>query len=62
MMNFAKTDAVFSKGVSIKQRNQITLYLDIKEVLSHDKYFSAPTFVGRSRKKLLLFLVDHINK
>ena len=38
------------------------LHLDIREVLSHDKYLGARTFVGRSRKKSFLFLVDHIKK
>jgi len=59
---FAKTDVVFNKGVSTERKNQINLCLDIREVLSHDKYLGAPTFVGRSRKKLFFFLIYHIKK
>jgi len=49
-------------NVPAKRGNQITLLLDIKEVLSHDKYGEAPAFIGRSRKKPFLFLVDCIKK
>ena len=31
-------------------------------MLSHNKYLGAPTFVGRSRIQLFLFLVDRIKK
>ena len=61
-INFAKTDVVLSKRVSAERRNQITLCLDIREVLSHDQYLGAPTFVGRSRQKSFLFLVDRVQK
>jgi len=61
-VNFSKTDVSFSKGVSAERRNQITLLLDIREVLSHNKYLGAPTFVGKSRKKPFLFLIDRIKK
>jgi len=53
---------VFSKGVLAERRQQITLCLDIQEVLSQDKYLEAPIFVGRSRKKPFLFLDDRIKK
>ena len=62
MINFSKTNVVFSQKVPYAHRLQITLSLDIQEVLSHDKYLGAPMFVGRSRKKHFLFLVDHIKK
>jgi len=61
-INYAKTDIAFSKGVPIDRRNQITLCLDIREVLSHDKCLGAPTFIGRSKKKPFLFLIDCIKK
>ena len=62
LINFVKTDVSFSKGVSAERRNQITLLLDIQEVLSHYKYLGALTFVGRSRKEPFLFMVDRIKK
>ena len=46
----------------MERMNQITLCLDIREVLSHDKYLGALTFVERSKKKSFLFLVDRIKK
>lgn len=60
VISLAKTDVSFSKGVSLEHRNQIMLHLDIREILSHDKYLGAPTFLGRSRKKSSLFLVGRI--
>ena len=62
MNNFTKTNVVFTKGVPVERCQQVTLYLDIREVLLLDKYLGAPTFVGRSKKKLFLFLVDRIKK
>ena len=47
-MNLAKTQ-VFSKGVKCDRRSRITHLLDIREILSYDKYLGLPTFVGRSR-------------
>ena len=43
-VNFSKTNATFSKGVSAERIKRITLFLDIREVLSHDKYLGVPTF------------------
>lgn len=37
-VNFAKTDVSFSKGVKADRRNTLTICLDIREVLSHEKY------------------------
>jgi len=59
-INFAKTNVVYSKGVSAECRNQITLCLDIREVLLRDKYLGAPTLVSQSRKKPSLFLIDRL--
>jgi len=61
-VNFAKTDAVFNKGVNPEWWNAITLCLDIREVLSYDKYLGLPTMIGRSGKKPFLFVIDRIKK
>ena len=61
-INFSKIDVSFNKRVSAECRNQITLLLDIRGVLSHNKYLEAPTFVGRCRKKPFLCPVDRIKK
>ena len=43
-------------------RMGITTSLDIREVLSHEKYFGLPTTIGRSKKKPFLFIFDRIKK
>ena len=53
-VNFSKMDVSFSRGVSAERTAQIKLLLDIREVLSHNKYLRAPTFVVRSKKTFSL--------
>lgn len=43
-------------------RMRITISLDIREVLSHEKYLGLPTTIGRSKKKPFLFILDRIKK
>ena len=62
LVNYSKTDVSFSKGVQPARRTAITIALDIREVLSHDKYLGLSTFVGRSRKKPFLVLIDRLKK
>ena len=61
-MNLDKTNVCFSKGVKSDRRARITQLLDIREILLYDKYLGLPTFVGRSRQKPFLFIVDRIKK
>jgi len=61
-INLAKTNVLFSRGVKCDKRTRITHSLDIREVLSYDKYLGLPTFIGRSHKKPFLFIVDRIKK
>jgi len=61
-VNYVKTEVIFSNGVPIERRSQIALCLDIREVLSYEKYLGASTFIGRSRKKAFLFLINRIKK
>ena len=53
---------MFNKGVHPARRTAIAIALDIREVLSHDKYLGLPTVVGRSRKKPFLFIVDRLKR
>jgi len=46
-VNYSKTDVAFSKGIPQEVRRKITQALNIKEVLSHEKYLSLPTHTGR---------------
>lgn len=62
MINCSKTDVVFSKGIPENHRNQISLCLDIHEVLSHDKYLGAPTFMGHSIKEEAFPLSGGLNQ
>lgn len=62
VVNFNQTNVMFSKGVKASSRRRITHSLDIRKVLLHDKYSGLPNFVGRSRKKAFLFIIDRIKK
>ena len=62
VVNFSKTNVMFSKGVKLDKRARITHMLDIREDLSHEKYLGLPTFIGKSRRKPLLFIMDCIKK
>jgi len=61
-VNVQKSNVVFAKGVPTSRREEILIILDMREVLSHEKYLGLPTFVGRSRKKPFLFLKDKIRQ
>lgn len=61
-INLSKSSVFFSKGVPQHARDEITLELDIIEVLAQDKYMGLPTYVGRSKKKALLPIQDRIGK
>jgi len=62
LVNYSKIDVSFSKGVPCVRQNAITIALDIREVLSHDKYLGLLTVIGRSRKKTFLFVIDRLKK
>jgi len=62
LVNYSKTDVSFSKGVPRACGNAIILTLDIREVLSHDKYLDLTTVIGRSREKPFLFVIDRLKK
>jgi len=58
MVSFSKLTSLLGRVFQLS-----THFLDICEVLSHDKYLSVPTFVGRSWKNPFFFpIVDHIQK
>ena len=59
-VNCLKTTISFSRGVRDDKHSRIAHYLDIGEVMSHNKYLGLPTVVGRSKKKPFLFIVDRI--
>jgi len=61
-VNVQKSNVVFAKGVPTTRREEILITLDMREVLSHEKYLGLPTFVGRSRNKPFLFLKDKIRQ
>jgi len=62
LVNFSKSNVSFSQRIRTERRNQITHCLDSREVLAQDKYLGLPTFVGRSRKKPFISIVDRIKK
>ena len=50
-VNFNKSSVVFSKDVPQQRRDEIIITLDVREVLSNEKYLRLPTHVGHSKKK-----------
>lgn len=61
-INCDKSSVLFSKGVTQWVRDEITLEMDIREVLAQEKYLGLPVYVGRSKKKAFLPIKDRIEK
>ena len=51
-----------SKGVLRGRRDEIPMSLDIKEVLSHEKYNGLPTKIGRYKRKYFCLLKITLSK
>ena len=60
-VNYSKTDVAFSKGIPEELRRRITQILNIKEVLSHEKYLGLPMHVGRSKRQAFLCIKDMVS-
>ena len=61
-MNYSKSSIVFSKGVPQASRDDILNVLDMKEVLSHEKYLGLPTHIGKSKLKAFAPIKHHVGK
>ncbi|XP_050238183.1 uncharacterized protein LOC126687670 [Mercurialis annua] len=62
VVNFDKSELLFSAGVPQRQRHSIQQILGIQVVDSFKKYLGMPTMVGRSKKPIFSFLKDRLNK
>lgn len=60
MINFGKSDIVFSPNTSVSERNQICEVLGVNEKPRPGKYLGMPMFVGRSKKEAFGFISDKI--
>ena len=59
---FDKPNVMFEKGIPADRKNDTLLILDIREVLSYDKYLELPTRIKRSKNKVFMPLKDRICK
>jgi len=60
--NKSKTDVVFSKAIPEHLRSKITETLDIRDVLSHEKYLVLPPYVGWSKHETFMGIKDLVAK
>ena len=49
-VNLAKSSVLFGKGVAQHRKDEVLLTLDIREILSYDKYLGFPTKIGKPKK------------
>lgn len=61
-INMHKSEICFGKNVYVVHREQITAFLNVKEVDRHSKYLGLPTMVGRSKKVIFSTLKERIWK
>ena len=60
MMNLTRSEVYFGVDVLNMRRKEVVDMLGIKEVDCHEKYLGLPTFVGRCKKDLFLFIKDRV--
>ncbi|XP_010690686.1 uncharacterized protein LOC104904188 [Beta vulgaris subsp. vulgaris] len=61
-INYEKSEVSFSRGVSIKQREDLTNVLNMRQVENHEKYPGIPFISGRLKKLIFDSLLDRIWK
>ena len=59
-MNFDKSEVCFGKNVLVSIRDEVTDFLQVKQVECHKKYLGLPTFAGRCKKDLFLFIKNKV--
>lgn len=60
MINFGKSDIVFSPNTCAVERSQICEILGVNEKPRPGKYLGMPMFVGRSKREAFEFISDRI--
>ena len=61
-INLAKSNVLFGKGIPLQRRDEILMTLDIREVLSYNKYLGFPCRISKSKKKAFMPLKDRVYK
>ena len=61
-MNFSKSSRISRNGVIQNYRDEILITLDMREVLSYEKYLGLPTHIGGSKRKDFTFFKDRVVK
>lgn len=49
-------------GIPQERKDEVLQHLDIREILSYDKYLGLPTQIGRFNKNAFMFIKDRICK
>ncbi|XP_027086733.2 uncharacterized protein [Coffea arabica] len=59
-INLEKSAVVFSSNTDFSTRQDITQFLNIKEVVAHEKYLGLPTIIRRSKREVFSSIKDRI--
>ncbi|XP_061999224.1 uncharacterized protein LOC133716539 [Rosa rugosa] len=62
LVNFDKSSVVFSKNVSEYMKGEVSSYLGVQVVASHEKYLGLPTYVGRKKTSTFQYIKDNLAK
>ena len=61
-VNAGKSSISFGRGIPRHRKEEIIQELEIREVLSHEKYLGLPTHVGKSRVRAFISLKDRVGQ
>ncbi|XP_024178732.1 uncharacterized protein LOC112184727 [Rosa chinensis] len=62
LVNFNKSSVVFSKNVTRVMQQEISSFLGVQVVESHEKYLGLPTYVGRKMTTTFQYIKDNLAK
>ncbi|XP_024156414.1 uncharacterized protein LOC112164456 [Rosa chinensis] len=62
LINFSKSSVVFSKNVPVEVQEEVSDFLGVEVVASHDKYLGLPTYVGCKKTLTFHYIKDRLAK
>ncbi|XP_062028884.1 uncharacterized protein LOC133744870 [Rosa rugosa] len=62
LVNFSKSNIVFSKKVHLDLQHSLAASLGVEIVAKHEKYLGLPTYVGRSKTETFAFIKERLSK
>ncbi|XP_004305156.1 PREDICTED: putative ribonuclease H protein At1g65750-like [Fragaria vesca subsp. vesca] len=62
LVNFGKSNIVFSKGTPVSLQSSIAGELGVGVVVKHEKYLGLPTYVGKSKTETFAFIKERLSK